>query len=200
MSLATIKAKKNGKSTVIPAIAIPVEPLRLDFGCGKNKKEGFKGVDSIAFHGVDFVQDLNKKWQWADNSVDEFNASHFIEHLEARERVHFVNELYRVLKPEAKGQIITPNWSSNRAYGDMTHKWPPVSEMWYYYLNRDWRKINCPHDDIEFNKDGYSCHFEATWGYSLHPAIQSRNQEYQTHALTYWKEAAQDIMATIVKK
>lgn len=174
--------------------------LKLDFGCGKNKKEGFMGVDSIKFPGVDFVQDLTKKWQWKDNSVDEAHASHFIEHLEARDRVHFVNELYRILKPGSKATIITPAWSSNRAYGDMTHKWPPVSEMWYYYLNRDWRKQNCPHDDTEFNKDGYSCDFDATWGYSIHPGLQSRNQEYQTHALTFWKEAAQDIIATLTKK
>lgn len=176
------------------------EVLKLDFGCGKNKKEGFKGVDSIKFDGVDFVQDLTKKWQWKDSSVDEAHCSHFIEHLEARERVHFMNELYRVLKKGAKATIITPSWSSNRAYGDMTHKWPPVSEMWFYYLSKEWRKANCPHDDVEFNKDGYSCDFEATWGYSLHPQIQPRNQDYQMHALTFWKEAAQDIIATITKK
>lgn len=210
MSLATIKAKKNGKSDIIPTVAIPVEPLKLDFGCGKNKKDGFKGVDSISFPGVDFVQDLTKKFQWADNSVDEIHCSHFLEHLEARQRVFFINEVYRVLKPgkrdsggkpiEGFATIITPSWSSNRAYGDMTHKWPPVSEMWYYYLSKEWRKLNCPHDDSEFNKDGYSCDFEASWGYSLHPNIQPRNQEYQTHAITFWKEAAQDIMATILKK
>lgn len=175
-------------------------PLKLDFGCGKNKKEGFKGVDSISFPGVDFVQDLTKKWQWKDNSVDEAHCSHFLEHLEARQRVHFMNELHRVLKPGAKCQIITPNWASNRAYGDMTHKWPPVSEMFYFYLNKGWRAQNCPHDDIEFNKDGYSCDFDFTCGYSMHQSIQSRNQEYQQHAVTFWKEAAQDIMATITKK
>jgi hypothetical protein len=187
-----------------------VKSIKLDLGCGKNKKEGFLGVDSIKFPGVDIVQDLTKKWQWEDNSVDEVHASHFVEHLEARQRVHFVNELYRVLKPgkrdsggkpiEGFATIITPSWCSNRAYGDMTHKWPPVSEMWYYYLLKEWRTNNCPHDDIDFNKDGYSCNFDASWGYVLHPNIVSRNQEYQQNALTFWKEAAQDIIATLVKR
>jgi hypothetical protein len=27
----------------------------------------------------------------------------------------------------------------------------------------------------------------------------SRNQEYQSHALTFWKEAAQDMIATLTK-
>lgn len=190
----------NGKKSKIPQVAIPKPPVKLDLGCGKNKKEGFIGVDSIAFPGVDVVQDLTKKWQWADNSVDEVHCSHFVEHLDARQRVHFVNELYRVMKPGAKCQIIVPAWSSSRAYGDMTHKWPPVSEFWFYYLLKSWRAQNCPHDDIEFNKDGYSCDFDATWGYSVHQAIQPRNQEYQIHAITFWKEAAQDIMATITKR
>lgn len=174
--------------------------LKLDLGCGKNRKEGFIGVDTIKFDNVDIVADLTQPWPWEDNTVSEVNCSHFVEHLEARERIHFVNELHRVLKPGAKAYITVPCWSSSRAYGDMTHKWPPVSEFWFYYLSTEWRKVNAPHDDIEFNPEGYKCNFDATWGYSLHPGLQSRNQEYQTHALTFWKESGQDIIATLIKK
>jgi hypothetical protein len=45
----------------------------------------------------------------------------------------------------------------------------------------------------------YTCDFAATWGYSLHPSIQHRNTEYQTFALSNYKEAAQDIIATLTK-
>jgi hypothetical protein len=81
----------------------------------------------------------------------------------------------------------------------MTHCWPPVSEMFFYYLSRDWRKANAPHDDIEHNPKGYSCNFAATWSYSLHPSLTIRNAEYQQHAIGFWKEAAQDLIATLVK-
>lgn len=179
-------------------------PLRLDLGAGKNKKPGFLGVDSLKFDGVDVVHDLRTTpWPWADNSVDEAHCSHFLEHLTnfggANERVKFFNELYRVLKPGAGCQIIIPHWSSNRYYGDPTHK-EPFSEMGFYYLSREWRKTQAPHADSEFNPDGYSCDFEATWGYSLHQTLLTRNAEYQQHALTFWKEAAQDIIATVKKK
>lgn len=169
------------------------EDLKLDLGCGKNKRAGFIGVDMNGFDGVDVVCDLRDKWKWEDDSISEVVSSHFIEHLTSEERIHFVNELYRVLKPSAKATIITPSWSSNRAYGDLTHQWPPVSEFWYYYLSKAWRTTNAPHND------GYTCDFEATWGYSTHPDLQVRNQEYQMHALTFWKEAAQDIIATLTK-
>ena len=195
----------------------PKPPLKLDFGCGPNKREGFTGVDSIAFPGVDIVMNvvekdswtslepqptLNvsfKKWPWEDNSVGEAHASHFIEHLEPMERWHFFNELYRVLKPGAKATIITPDWCSQRAYGDMTHKWPPVSGFFWFYLSKEWRAVNAPHNDSQHVKGGLSCNFGATWGPSLHPELVSRNQEYQQHAINFWKESCQDMICTLTK-
>ena len=169
------------------------KPLRLDFGCGKNPREGFEGVDVRDF-GQRHTVDLTKRWPWKDGSVAEGHCSHFVEHLTSEERIHFTNELYRVLVPGGKCQIITPHWASARAYGDMTHQWPPVSEFWFYYLSRDWRAANAPHND------GYTCDFEVTWGYSLHQTLASRNQEFQQNALQWYKEAAQDIIATFTKR
>jgi SAM-dependent methyltransferase len=173
----------------------PTLPLRLDFGCGKNKKEGFFGIDLIDFEGVDLVLDIGKSpWPWEDSSVDEAHCSHFVEHLGVEERIHFVNELYRVLKPQAKALLITPHAFSGRAYGDLTHKWPPVVEFWFFYLNKEWRAVNAPHNSF------YTCDFEATWGNSIHPMIQTRNSETQQWALTFYKEAAQDTIATLVAR
>jgi predicted SAM-dependent methyltransferase len=97
----------------------PAAPaLKLDLGCGKNKKPGFLGVDCRKFEGVDVVADLSKgTWPWKDGSVDEVHCSHFIEHLTAAERIHFVNELHRVLKPGAPAHVIVPHWNSHRAFG-----------------------------------------------------------------------------------
>lgn len=195
--------------------------MKLDLGCGKNKKEGFVGVDSISFPGVDVVADLVKpilkplpdhlveyadllerkaegfeNWPWDDSSVDEAHASHFVEHLRPRERIHFSNELYRVLQPGAKATIIVPHWKSCRAYGDMTHTWPPVSEFWFYYLKKEWRLQNAPHNDADHVAWGYRCDFEVTWGYSLDQPLLLRNQEYQQHAIRYFTESTQDIVAT----
>lgn len=185
-------AKKSSAQKL--ALVDPPALLKLDFGCGKNKREGFIGVDCHAFEGVDQVHDLRTPWPWEDESVEEAHASHFVEHLEPMERVHFVNELYRVLIPGGKAQIITPHWSSCRAYGDLTHKWPPVSEFWWYYLSKEWRDVNAPHNDF------YTCDFQhTTWGFSLHPAVAPRNQEYQTHATLFFKEACQDMITTLTK-
>lgn len=202
--------------------------LKLDLGCGKSKAPGFLGVDRRKFEGVDFVcHDLGARtwvfdtnvggictsqgdeqdvkacgWVLPDSSVTEVHCSHTLEHFDHNrhnpERVRFMNELYRVLIPGGKATIITPHWCSNRAYGDFTHADKPVSEMFYFYVSKAWRETNAPDNDIQWNEDGYSCNFDATWGYSIHPDIQVRNQETQSFALNFWKEAAQDLHSTLV--
>lgn len=194
--------------------------MKLDIGCGTRKREGFIGVDQFAMTGVDWVCDLSGRYwslkpdvvepswgEWEmiaghkvlkESSVDEVFSSHFLEHLTGMERVRFYNELYRVLKPGAKATIIVPHWASNRAYGDPTHQWPPVSEMSFYYLKRAWRQDQAPHTDLNWNPAGYDCDFEATWGYGMHQALMVRNQEYQQHALAWFKEAAQDTHVMLV--
>lgn len=191
--------------------------MKLDLGCGPNKKEGFVGVDRLPFDGkVDLVMDLVellpgvpawtpfdrakddgkasfKPWPWEDASVDEVHTSHFVEHLTSYERIHFFNELYRVLKPEASCMIVTPHWASGRAYGDPTHQYPAVTEMFYYYVNKEWRDVNAPHVPL-------TCDFNATWGYSLGHPWNLRNPETQTFALTHYREVAQDLICTVKKK
>jgi SAM-dependent methyltransferase len=175
--------------------------VKLDIGCGSKKKEGFIGVDQYAMAGVDIICKVGKDpLPFKDGEVEEIYSSHFFEHLSATERTFLYNEMYRVLAPGAKATIIVPHWNSNRAYGDPTHQWPPVSEMSFFYLNKQWRKEQAPHTDSEWNPEGFNCDFEATWGYSLNPALVSRNPEFQQFALSWYKEAVQDIMVSLTKK
>lgn len=186
-----------------PTVAPPPvgAPLRIDIGCGPNPVEGFVGCDVIAFPRVAHLFHAGRdRWPFADDSVSEAHASHFLEHLtnlDGRwERVRFFNELYRVLSPGSGCLVRTPHWCSNRYYGDPTHK-EPWSEMAWYYLSREWRLKEAPHTDVAHNPDGYSCDFEATWGYALHPELLTRNEEYRAYAQTWFKEAIMDMVCTV---
>lgn len=172
-----------------------VPELKLDLGSGKTKLgPDWTSVDVRPFKEVDVVMDLGVgKWPWADASVDEAHSSHFVEHLTAAQRTHFVNELHRVLKPGASCKVVVPHWASERAYGDLTHQWPPVSEFWFYYLKREWREANAPHND------GYTCDFDCTWGYSMEGELHTKPTEYQLFALKNFKGAALDLVATLKK-
>lgn len=183
--------------------------VKIDLGCGPNKQKDHIGLDRVAFDGVDHQLDLGvQRWPFDDATVDEAYTSHFLEHLRAHQRVHFCNELYRVLVPGGKCTLIVPHWSSGRAYGDPTHEWPPVSDMWFLYLNREWRlgdkekniPANAPHTDIKHWREGFDCDFDATWGYGLNPALLTRSQDYQQFAINFYREAVWDLHATLTKK
>jgi hypothetical protein len=194
-----------------------LKPLKLDLGCGndarRNQETGFIGVDIEARPGVDVVWDLTKApWPWADNSVDEVFASHLVEHLPGMDheleivngkivkktiypRAVFFNEMWRVMKEDAKAMIATPHWASNRAYGDVSHVWPPVSEIFWYSLMPGWRKVNQVH-----LANVYTCDFLPSVGYAPGPELTGRNPEFCKFALANYKEAAADMLTTLVAK
>lgn len=174
--------------------------MRLDIGCGKNKikVEGQEwiGVDAIAFDGVDLVHDMREPWPWDDASVDEVHCSHFLEHLTGQERVHFFNELYRVLKPGAQARIITPHWSHERAYGDPTHQWPPVCSWTYFYLDKGWCEVNAPHA-------GYACDFTYVLVGTHDPNdawVAFRNMETKGVLMSRNINTTTDMIATLTKR
>jgi hypothetical protein len=131
--------------------------LKLELGCGPKKpeakQEGWTYVDIRNVVGVDIVADLTKPWPWEDGSVDEVLSAHLVEHFEPKDRMHFFQELYRVLKVEGKAQIITPHWAHCRAYGDLTHVFPPVVGEFYSYLNKEWREREASHSTFTCNFD-----------------------------------------------
>ena len=140
------------------------------------------------------VERLKAVWPWESDSIDEVDIKRVLEFMNADRRIHCVNELHRVMKTGAKALLHIPYWASSAAISDLAYEWPPIAEGWFYHLNAAWRKAN---NAIETR---YSCDFEPTWGYAMHPLIASRNQEYQQHAMFFWKEAATGVIATLTKK
>src|SRR5450631_2289176 len=129
--------------------------LKLDLGCGQGCREGYDGVDIVKLPGVKYVVDLFKTpWPFKAGSVDEIYSQQFLEHVPAKARYKFMDEVWRVLKPGGRAAFITPYWASQRAIQDITHEWPPVCEAFYAYLNEAWRIINgLTHYEVSCNFD-----------------------------------------------
>jgi len=69
--------------------------VRLNLGCGRDVREGWCNLDSVALPGVDHVCDLEADHlPFADDSVDEIEASHLLEHV--RNLLPLAQELWRV--------------------------------------------------------------------------------------------------------
>jgi len=175
-----------------------VKPIRLDLGCGQNKQEGFIGVDLYA-PDADLKVDLfaPHSWPWKDSTVDEIVCSHFIEHIPQHTRWPFFDKVWSMMKVDAVMKILVPSWKSERAYGDMTHCWPPVTGMFFWYLNRQWREAN----KLTYGPYALKCNFENQCGPTgLNPTFADRLPEAQVWACTHYMEAYPDMWVTLTKK
>jgi hypothetical protein len=145
--------------------------IKLDLGCGQNPREGFEGVDLYGDKAKHKVDLFKFPWPFADNSIEEINCSHFLEHIPAREveprdlieeprgpsgfcaspayaavnlvgqdmLFAFMDECYRILKPECWMNVVVPSGRSNRAFWDPTHRRFFMQET-FLYFSREWRK------------------------------------------------------------
>jgi SAM-dependent methyltransferase len=113
--------------------------VKLDIGCGGNKKSGYIGLDINDGPEVDVIIDINKGIPYKKDSVDEIFTSHFLEHVNNPEFI--LNEFGRVLKRGGTVKIIVPHYSNPYSY-HFTHKtyWSSFSldqKFLDYYLNSD---------------------------------------------------------------
>jgi hypothetical protein len=93
--------------------------VKLNLGCCDAPLVGFLNVDLIPAPGVDQIADLRQAWPWADNSVEYIRAWDIIEHLP--DKILTMNEAWRVLRPDARIDIVVPTTDGTGAFQDPTH-------------------------------------------------------------------------------
>lgn len=97
--------------------------VKIDIGCGKNKKEGYIGIDIDPNSDADIIASaLNLPFD--DSSVDEVYSSHLVEHFSPEEAQKFFDEVYRILKKGGTAYLkIDRDWTKKRLLAkDPTHK------------------------------------------------------------------------------
>jgi hypothetical protein len=186
--------KSSAKLKEVPE---PAPLLKLDLGCGQNKREGFSGVDFVKGDGIDYVHDLfTFPWPFKDQSVEEVHCSHFFEHVPNMLRGKFMDEMYRVLVYGGKATVITPYYTSIRAIQDFTHEWPPVSPNSFLYFNKGWREQN----KLTHGHYALKCDFDFTYGYTVNGAWTARNDETRNFAMANYVNAIDDLIVNLVSR
>lgn len=97
--------------------------IKLDIGCGRNKREGFTGVDIDEKSDADIIASaLNLPFE--EGNVEEINCSHLVEHFSPEEAQKVFDEIYRVLRKDGLAHLkIDRDWSEKRLLEkDPTHK------------------------------------------------------------------------------
>ncbi|CAA7617323.1 class I SAM-dependent methyltransferase [Magnetospirillum sp. UT-4] len=98
--------------------------MKLNLGCGRDRRPGYVNVDKYATFAPDRVVDLEAPpWPFPDGAVDEIVLHHVLEHLGQSTEVFLaiIRELYRVLKPGGVAEITVPHPRSDLFLGDPTH-------------------------------------------------------------------------------
>jgi len=101
--------------------------LKLDFGAGDIRTEGFKAVDVSDKSNPDYVWDITnipfpKEWEGAD----EVRMDNIAEHIDPKTLIKVINEINRILIPGGKLWIRVPLLTCTpdgiyRAFTDPTH-------------------------------------------------------------------------------
>lgn len=187
--------------------------LKISIAGGQNIPAGFVGMDIVKLKGVTYAGDILKFgkgsiWEKIkDKSVDQYECSHFIEHIPHGDGFHdpffqFFDEIYRTLKPvkldpdnpnvplNGFATFVTPYYTSMRAFQDPTHQ-RHITDMTLYYLDKSWRKMNkLDHYDVK-------CDFKFNAFYNINGRLVNRNQEYQQNAFQTEWNAIDDLVFTI---
>ena len=91
----------------------------LDVGCGRYKLPFAIGVDKYQWPEVDIIHDLDKyPWPFNDNSFQRLICRHSLAHL--WDVVAAMEEIYRITCPGGIVEIVSPHFSSDNAFTDVT--------------------------------------------------------------------------------
>jgi predicted SAM-dependent methyltransferase len=81
--------------------------MKLNLGCGRNKRDGFVNIDKYATFQPDLVWDIEKThYPFEAGSVTEIAAAHVLEYLGQHSDAFLaiIKELYRVLAPAERSR------------------------------------------------------------------------------------------------
>ena len=195
-----------------------VDKSKIDLACGDNKKSGYYGIDISDCSDVDLVHDLTVyPWPLDDNSVDEINCSHYMEHIthfdiqgilkqsetfeefklkatQAKDGyINFVNEVYRILKVGGVATVTVPHYMSVRAFGDPTHQ-RYVGDTSFLYLNKEWRDKN------KLSHYGIEADFDMKLSYHIDNELTLKSEEIRNEAFKKEWNAINDLIVKMTKR
>ncbi|MBM3489706.1 MAG: hypothetical protein FJX68_04535 [Alphaproteobacteria bacterium] len=149
--------------------------MRLNLGCGHDKRAGWLNVDSSQAAEPDQLVDLEKlPWPWPDDAAEEVLLKHVLEHLGQCTATYLgiMRELWRVCRDGAKVRIVVPHPRHDHFLNDPTHVraiTPQGLELFSQRKNREWRLNGIAnstlglHLDIDFEIESVSLLPDDAW-------------------------------------
>ena len=119
--------------------------MKLNLGCGFDRRDGYINVDNQRFCEPDTLADLEVfPWPFETSSATEILLSHVLEHLGEKRDTYLkiIQELYRVSAPDAVIKISVPHPRHDDFLNDPTHVRAITADQFFMFSkkqNDKWR-------------------------------------------------------------
>ncbi|OGM08811.1 hypothetical protein A2Z67_02280 [Candidatus Woesebacteria bacterium RBG_13_36_22] len=220
------KVKKSNVGK-IKVSRFPINQPKLNLACGKNKVEGFFGVDKVIVPGlVDEVVDLTLfPWPIKSESTDEIICSHYVEHIPhdsftssfeniLRKKVNYAD--FR--KEMIKFFNIVPS-EGFVAFMEELHRIMKKGSL-AKIICPYWSSIRCWQDpthrrgmneasflyfnkawrDVNVGQYPITTDFDYSYGYDISPDLLTKAQEVKDFAIKNYTNAVMDIQYLLTKR
>jgi len=95
------------------------------------------GLNESADPYCDIYWDLEDGMPFLDESIDHILSNQVLEHISRDRFIYLMNEFWRVLKPGGRMQHCVPDFRSEYAWGDPTHKNVFTPKTFQYFSTRE---------------------------------------------------------------
>jgi predicted SAM-dependent methyltransferase len=149
--------------------------MKLNLGCGFDKREGWLNLDKFPACEPDRLLDIEATpWDLPANGFDHVLMKHVLEHVGAEFSVFaaVMGELYRILEPGGLLEIHVPHLRHDSFWADPTHVrafTPLTFQMMSKARNRQWMAAGENYTmlavvmEVDFEIESVSQHYEAGW-------------------------------------
>ena len=124
------------------------EQLKLNVGCGANRKDGWVNID-LRWRGSDLSLDLRERWPFRSGSCALVYSEHFLEHFDYPQFAEFMlGEAHRVLEPGGRVSVGVPDAAravdyyregSTAEFGDALARYPIWCNTRMEHINYSFR-------------------------------------------------------------
>ena len=149
--------------------------MKLNLGCGFDKRDGWLNVDNFALCEPDQLLEIEATpWDLPDNGFEHILMKHVLEHVGAEFAVFsaVMRELYRVAAPGGIVEIHVPHVRHDTFWSDPTHVrafTPLTFQMMSKRQNREWIERRANYTmlamvmDVDFEVESIVQQYEPRW-------------------------------------
>jgi len=162
--------------------------MKLNLGCGFDKRDGWLNVDNFSECEPDKIVDIEQTpWDLPTNGFELVLMKHVLEHVGATfERFAAVmRELYRITQPDGILEIHVPHFRHDTFWSDPTHVrafTPLTFRMMSKRQNRDWIAAKANYTmlafvlDVDFELESASQTYEPSWWKKVEDGVMTRDE------------------------